>query len=166
MLYWNQVAKWSESSSFRLSWAAFECSADSASWLLWSSLQWMVCHIGLSCWNIGCLQSIGHCTVMTYLQVDISLIELITTEGSEHTNLIVVSRGWFVRSHVVPFVYTWAWYLWEASLDRGSFSRVASDWFWLKSLVASGSKTPITNSCKGLSSSKWSCRTCFWWQNS
>lgn len=86
----------------------------------------------------GCLQSNGHWTVTTYLQVEASLIELIKTDGSEHTNLTCdhismhisektyryfvssvafwlfctsVSRGWFVKSQIVPFVNWWAWYL-------------------------------------------------------
>jgi len=35
----------------------------------------------------GCLHSVGHCTVSAYLQVEISVIELIIVLGSEHTNL-------------------------------------------------------------------------------
>lgn len=35
----------------------------------------------------GCLHSEGHCTVSAYLQVEISVIELIIALGSEHTNL-------------------------------------------------------------------------------
>jgi hypothetical protein len=85
----------------------------------------------------GCLHSVGTWTVSAYLQVEISVIELIIARGSEQTNLTCdnnnnnmksvwqgketrtrfmwfhtsVSLGLFVRSHVVPLVYWWAWYL-------------------------------------------------------
>lgn len=114
----------------------------------------------------GCLQSVGHWTVSAYLQVDSSVIELIIALVSAHTNLTCkwkqekiehkwdgkenlkpldfqllhtsVSRGWLVRSHMVPFVYWWAWYLHEpfntiiSIISSSSFSFLGQGTFLIK----------------------------------
>lgn len=97
---------------------------------LGTSLQLIVCQTGLCSWNIGCLQSIGLWSVSAYLQVDSSVIELITALDSEHTNLTSVTRGSFVRSQSVTLVYWCAWYLWDASFERGSFNTETSERFF------------------------------------
>lgn len=49
----------------------------------------------------GFLQSIGLWTVKTYLQEDISFIELINTVGSEQTNLTCRKKAGWVQSNTL-----------------------------------------------------------------
>ena len=107
----------SKSGTITISVFSFSCLTLAPTWSFGSTLQSMMCHTGLSSWNnlqkhysiklpwvvtgetktskkdgkrertYGCLHSCGHCTVSAYLQVEISVIELIIALGSEHTNL-------------------------------------------------------------------------------